>query len=77
VTATDSTADTPETGTESYTLTVDASGLTVVTDCPSYMCAGANPVAFVNVGEAYVCPRCEQESTISGTTATHVPGYHD
>lgn len=78
VTATDSTPTTPQTGTQSYTLTVNASGLIVVTDCPSVACKGAGPVAFIHAfSNTYTCPRCEQQSVISGTTATHAPGYHD
>jgi hypothetical protein len=78
VTATDSTPDTHLTGTEAYTLVVGAADVVLLVQCPSFMCAKVPPVEMRFIeGDLYLCPRCEQQSTVTNGVATLAHGFHD
>lgn len=78
VTATDSTEETPETGTEAYTLVVTEASVVLLVQCPSFMCAKVPPVEMRFIeGNLYLCPRCEQQSTVTNGVATLAHGFHD
>lgn len=73
VTATDSTA---ATGVQAYTLTI-VEDLVAGIVCPSYQCQTVGSVSMIDRGDGvYTCPRCEQQSIVSGGVATLRPGYH-
>lgn len=76
VTATDSTPTTHQTGTQSYSLVVVVAEVADI-HCPSYMCADAGRIQMIDLGNGdYLCPRCEQQSTVVNGVATLKPGYH-